>query len=402
MDNKRTLQTIFIYALFGLFFVLLIYNIRSIRIYHLIVAQFMRRVNRGDTIYAQRLAALSYSNTDAAICKYAFTIRSDKSNNATKKRHKTSHFPRLYNKKRALSERADVLKEDYERYALRFRPDLLVFSGQKCEDVFNHFLLNDTMDSTEETGDTNQIGDVEETISDEQESTEEMTENQAALTMDCIEFAMEDGEPFSTFTTAESASVKEVGRGKVIVLGYSLSMEPLSSADFKQFVARFLIEHAQSKYTISKFYGNDTERSSMYAGVDVARMSDLSNKPSVILYGFILIFYIILVGPILYVILKKVNKREKIWIAIPIVTLAFTAIIYITGFMYRMNKPLVSTFTLIELEDKAKSEKIYTNIICPKPKEYRLQFAEGYTGFRSNVDEYDYNVFDNSQNESDS
>lgn len=258
---------------------------------------------------------------------------------------------------------------------------------------------NDTMDSTEETGDTNQIGDVEETISGEQESAEEVIENQTALTMDCIEFAMEDGEPFSTFTTAESASVKEIGRGKVIVLGYSLSMEPLSSADFKQFVARFLIEHAQSQYTISKFYGNDTERSSMYAGVDVARMSDLSNKPSVLLYGFILILYVVLVGPVLYVILKKVNKREKIWIAIPIVTLAFTAIIYLTGFMYRMNKPLVSTFTLIELEDKAKSEKIYTNIICPKPKEYRLQFAQGYTGFRSNVDEYDYNVFDNSQNE---
>ena len=98
----------------------------------------MRRVNRGDTIYAQRLAALTYSNTDAAICKYAFTIRSDKSNNATKKRHKTSHFPRLYNKKRALSERADVLKADYEQPSENSVYDRIYADRRQCHDHRNY------------------------------------------------------------------------------------------------------------------------------------------------------------------------------------------------------------------------------------------------------------------------
>lgn len=50
-------------------------------------------------------------------------------------------------KPRILHKLSGILKQDYERYALRFRPDLLVFSTQKCEDVFNHFLLNDCLDS---------------------------------------------------------------------------------------------------------------------------------------------------------------------------------------------------------------------------------------------------------------
>jgi len=239
----------------------------------------------------------------------------------------------------------------------------------------------------------------QESTTEETDSNTEEIDSNVSLTMDCLEFELEGGETFSQFTTESSASMKSIGMGRVIVLGYSLAMEPMSSADFNKSVAKFLIEHAQTDATVSKFYGNDTERSSMYAGVETAKLSDLSSKPSVILYGFILIVYVVLVGPILYVILKKMNKREKIWVAIPIVTLAFTAIIYLSGFMYRMNKPLVSTFTLIELNRNTQSEKIYTNIICPKPKEYNIQFADGYTGFRNNIDNYTYSMFDTGNDE---
>lgn len=259
--------------------------------------------------------------------------------------------------------------------------------------------------TTEEMSDASVDSDAEEAGDVQAEGTldkEDMTvstDGRVSLNIDCVEFELDGGEPFSQFTTESAASMKNVGLGRVVVLGYSLSMEPMSSAEFKNAVARFLIEHAQSDSTVSKFYGSDLERNSMYSGVETAKLSDISSKPSVILYGFILIVYVVLVGPILYVILKKVNKREKIWLAIPLVTLVFTAIIYLSGFMYRMNKPLVSTFTLIELNDTTQSEKIYTNIICPKPKEYKIQFAEGYTGFRSNVDNYTYSMFDTGNKE---
>ncbi len=215
----------------------------------------------------------------------------------------------------------------------------------------------------------------------------------SSLELDCMEFQLEGGETLSEDMTEGSAYAKQVGFGQVVVLSYSLGMEPLTSSTYKMDIAKILVELAATNATVDKYSGVDWERNSMYNGMNVSKLADDSRKPSVLLYGFILILYIIIVGPVLYLVLKKVNKREKIWVAIPIVTLVFTGIIYVSGFLYRINKPLVNTFTIIQLEDNVQSEKIYTNIICPRPKEYTIKIAEGYTGFRRNMDEYDYSMF---------
>lgn len=256
--------------------------------------------------------------------------------------------------------------------------------------------------STEETAETSttEVTVEEKSVENGEESlVNEEQEKAASMKLDCIEFQLEGGEPFSEYTTAGSAYTKEVGFGRVVVLGYSMGMEPMASSPYKQSIAKFTLENAQMESTTSRFYGNDASRDALYSGVEVAKLADSSKRPSVLLYGFILFVYVALVGPILYVVLKAMNKREKIWVAIPIVTLAFTVIIYLTGFMYRMNKPLVSTFTVVQLQENARSEKIYTNIVCPKPKEYAIQFTEEYTGFKKNLNDYSYNMFETTTDE---
>lgn len=239
----------------------------------------------------------------------------------------------------------------------------------------------------------------EQSTSEETDDVEDVV-NGCSLNMDCIEFQLDGGEPLSEDTTEGSVYTKKIGMGRVVVLAYSIGMEPMTSSSNRKSIAKFIVDGAEVSATSSKFYGNDSERNTMSAGLNVAEIADTSQKPSAILYGVILLIYVILVGPILYLILKKMNKRESIWVAIPIVALIFTAVIYATGFLYRINKPLVSTFTLIQLQDGVKSEKIYTSIVCPKPKEYEIQFAEGYTGFRKDVDDYSYSLFGGNMNAS--
>ena len=237
------------------------------------------------------------------------------------------------------------------------------------------------------------LQDVSEQSQTEEVDVEDDVEAGCTLSMDCIEFQLDGGEPFLENTTKDSAYTKKIGRGRVVVLGYSMGMEPMTSSASRKSIAQFIIDGAEVEATSNKFYGSDSEGNTMYDGLDVAEMADTSRKPSALLYGIILVIYVILVGPILYLILKKMNKRENIWVAIPIVALAFTAVIYATGFLYRINKPLISTFTVVQLQDDIKSEKIYTSIVCPKPKKYTVQVAQGYTGFRKNVNEYSYSMF---------
>lgn len=246
-------------------------------------------------------------------------------------------------------------------------------------------------ESTEATTGEEKDGGETEQTPEISEDTGEIAEG-CTLNLDCIEFRLEDGESLSENTTEDSVYIKKAGSGRVVVLAYSMGMEPMSSSSSKKSIAKFIMEESQAIATRDKFYGMDQERGTMYSGLNVAALVDTSRKPSAILYGIILLIYVVLVGPVLYLILKALNKREKIWIAVPLVTLVFTAVMYATGFLYRINKPQVSTFTVIQLQEEVKAEKIYTNVVCPKPKEYTVQFAEGYTGFRKDVDDYSYSI----------
>ena len=223
--------------------------------------------------------------------------------------------------------------------------------------------------------------------------TEELNNDEDAgaddsLKLDCIAFQLDGGEPLADTIPEDLISSKKVGHGRVVVLAYSMGMEPMTSAENRKEIAGCIIDVVEVEATSNKFYGSDVDSNTMYSGLNVAELADTSSKPSVLLYGIILVVYVFLVGPVLYLILKKMNKRENIWVAIPIVALTFTAVIYATGFLYRINKPLISTFTVIQLQDDVKSEKIYTSTICPKPKQYTVQFADGYTGFRKDTGYY--------------
>lgn len=230
---------------------------------------------------------------------------------------------------------------------------------------------------------------LQETIEDEQVQL-------VSMDLECIGFQLDEGEEFLIHDTESVAYSKTIGLGRVVVLGYSMGMEPMASSPHKEAIAQLIIEYARNESVNSRFYGNDVDRDAMYSGVEVAKLADSSRRPSVILYGFILLLYVVLVGPVLYLILKAMNKREKIWVAIPIVTLVFTFVIYLSGFMYRMNKPLLSTFTIVQLQEHARTEKIYTNLVCPKPKKYAIQFKEDYTGFKKNLNDYTYGLFETS------
>ncbi|MBE5942895.1 MAG: hypothetical protein E7264_10215 [Lachnospiraceae bacterium] len=249
-------------------------------------------------------------------------------------------------------------------------------------------------EDTDATTDGTTEGDTIDTTAKEDQMTEELLKT---LPMDCVSFVLDDGEPFSTKVTKDTASKKRYGAGKVIVLSHALSMEPLISYEGKEDIARIILEEGVSDAFVRRLSGYDERYDYMGERVNIGKMADADRKPSVLLYGTILILYIVLVGPILYLILKKMAKRELIWITIPIIAIGFTVLIYLSGFLYRITKPLVTTCALIQLQDTVQNEEMYTTVICPKAKDYEVEFKKEYGHFSRNPYDYSYSVFgDNS------
>lgn len=246
---------------------------------------------------------------------------------------------------------------------------------------------NKLTDSNQENKNVNIETDQTQDIGTDSEMESNKEEQSIQMELDCVEFEIEEGKIFSD-NAVNKLMYKEVGIGRIVVLGYSMSMEPMTSSPYKQSVVKYLLKNAAVKATNERYNGYVMKWDTMYNGTDTAQLADKSPKPSALLYALILLVYVVVIGPILYLILKARNQREKIWIAIPLLSLGFTGIIYCTGFLYRLDNPLVSTFTVVQLDNQLKKEGVYTNILCPKAENYKIQFKEGYSGFK--VDENQY------------
>ncbi|MCX7841720.1 MAG: hypothetical protein N2489_01430 [Clostridia bacterium] len=79
--------------------------------------------------------------------------------------------------------------------------------------------------------------------------------------------------------------------------------------------------------------------------------------------GFLLIMigiYILLAGPVLYLFLKRRDKRDLSWAIIPAMAFVFTGIIYVAGFKTRYTTAVLNCFSVINLDNANQNAKIDT------------------------------------------
>lgn len=68
--------------------------------------------------------------------------------------------------------------------------------------------------------------------------------------------------------------------------------------------------------------------------------------PSIWQLILFLLLYILIIGPINYLILRRINRRELAWITIPALVLLFSAVTFFTGFRTRGNTTTLNIMTL--------------------------------------------------------
>ncbi len=121
----------------------------------------------------------------------------------------------------------------------------------------------------------------------------------------------------------------------------------------------------------------------------------LTNQPSLDLpsirgIGILLLIYIILVGPVNYLILRGVKKLHLAWVTIPILTVLFTGGAFGTAFLMRGNDILVNSISLIDLyPDGSASLDSYVGVFSPSQETYTLEIEGSPFLSLSNGNYYD-------------
>lgn len=89
-----------------------------------------------------------------------------------------------------------------------------------------------------------------------------------------------------------------------------------------------------------------------YSYMDEAlKINENDVLPNMKLYGCILGIYVIIAGPGMYLFFRRRKKRGCLWIAVPILSVAFSAIIYIVGTSTRIQRPYINYLSQIVLGD---------------------------------------------------
>ncbi len=85
------------------------------------------------------------------------------------------------------------------------------------------------------------------------------------------------------------------------------------------------------------------------------------NLPSVLVFMTILFGYILLIGPINYLILRRLDRREWAWFTIPLVVVGFVGIMYLAGGDLRTGNINVTTINVIDSQLGAQQGRLTVN-----------------------------------------
>lgn len=137
--------------------------------------------------------------------------------------------------------------------------------------------------------------------------------------------------------------------------------------------------------------------------INALRLTENVDLPNTLLYALILIVYILLVGPVLYIVFKKKDMRQYLWGAIPVCAIAFALMIYFIGMGTRLQKPKINYISVVEVNEgdnlDAVSRRNYFGVMVPDNKGTTMEL-EGNADITPLVRE-DYGYYDSMEDTGD-
>jgi len=179
-----------------------------------------------------------------------------------------------------------------------------------------------------------------------------------------------DGRSLATVGGRVVAAERTYGAGKVTLLGFDPTAAWIVDSKTAQSLWRRLLPPPSSGGTT---FGDD----SMLVSA-VSQLPSLALPP---IGGLIVLLaaYILLIGPINYLILRRLDRREWAWLTMPVLVVAFTVGAYGFGTALRGNDVIVNEVAIVHGAVGATdgTGQIYLGIFSPSRGQYQLTVPGG-------------------------
>ncbi|KNF08154.1 protein of unknown function DUF1355 [Gottschalkia purinilytica] len=167
---------------------------------------------------------------------------------------------------------------------------------------------------------------------------------------------------------------KKLNKGNIFTITTNIGMSPfIEWNENVNFLKDIILNYGN--ISTNKFI--DTQNH-YYGGNSIVGNIPGERAPSPGIILLIIILFILIVGPINYLILKKLDKREKGWVTIPIIALTFAISMYIWGTKIKTYNVLANNVSVIQFNKNSNNANIYTKtgIITHKTKDLGIKAKE--------------------------
>lgn len=168
-------------------------------------------------------------------------------------------------------------------------------------------------------------------------------------------------------------------KGRIITAAFSLQDISEFADEHPSFREKLLIqvmgEQKIEELAQMDYYGF----SNLYFSAQgLINTGNVDRLPNVIIYTIIIVVYIILIGPGLYLYLKKKSLQRYYIGGVAFSALVFTAVIYIVGAKTRFKEPFFTYATILDASESGAEEQTFVNVRSPFNKPYSVELSPDY------------------------
>jgi hypothetical protein len=169
------------------------------------------------------------------------------------------------------------------------------------------------------------------------------------------------------------------GAGRVMLLAADPGLEPLRSWNgIVDFWEMLLSTNWQSPPWLAGV------ASSTYSGWPDARRS-VTEIPGVMLPSALSLclfslLYVLLIGPLNYIVLRRLRRLEAAWLTVPVLAVVFTGMAYFTGLQLRGSRAIVHRVAMVQMWPESDDARIsgLLGVWSPRRTRYDISLGEGF------------------------
>jgi hypothetical protein len=185
------------------------------------------------------------------------------------------------------------------------------------------------------------------------------------------------GQPMVMDAAIPIIVLSDTGRGNVLYLGFDLAQEPFASWAGNEKLWWNILSTTDPHQLISagnavseKYYGGPQRMSSLLRSIPASDLPD-GNTLAIFLLGYVLIL-----GPGVYLLLKKFDRRDLGWVAIPLLAVVLFTATYVWGFKLKGRDVFTNVISIVKLEPGFDYAEVNSSIgvFAPTVKDYTFKF----------------------------